>query len=232
MAFQSMEDFTQERNQGRFRLADDGDTADVVFMFQNPSDAMRCDAHYITSDNYRGYVHCLEQGCPACAKGLKKQSKLFIPMYLPDKEGGEGEFVFWDRNTPFYHQLTKDVFDVCPNPSQYVFLVTRHGEYNSRDTRYQIDLIAKNTEPFEDIEKRFGISFPDAYERIVKSMDASEMRNALESRDSNGGYSSNADLDNMPTYKLTPRPGHSAAPTAAIEDSVPTTTDLAELPDF
>lgn len=190
-----MEEYTEQANSGKFWLSDDGESKDVVFLYQKPSDALRCDAHYIRGE---GYVHCLDDDCPACANGISKRSKLFIPMYLPQ----ENKFVFWDRNTTFYHQLVKDVFDACGgDPSMYVFKVVRHGEYKSRDTRYTITIINKNTMGFDKMLEATSKKFPEAYEDICKSLTAEEMRAAIKG---DSGIS-DSNLDDMPAYKITPR---------------------------
>lgn len=194
-----MKEYSEERGAGKFRLMDDGDSQEVIFMYQSPDDVLRCDAHYITCGEDSGYYHHIDEGeCPACGVNLPIRNKLFIPMFIPET----GELVFWDRNTTFYHQLVKDVFDKAPNPSEYTFMVTRHGEYKSRDTRYEITLHGKNVTPFNDILDHVGAKMPDAYENICKSVTASEMRTLLSP--SNGNVSA-ASIDNMPEYKLTAR---------------------------
>ena len=63
MAFKSVEQFNDDRYHGLFRLVNDGDHADVIFLYQSIKDMLVAQAHYIKSADYSGYVHCCEQGC-------------------------------------------------------------------------------------------------------------------------------------------------------------------------
>mgnify|MGYP007065811507 CR=1 FL=1 len=81
MAFKSMKTYNDERYHGFFLLRNDGDFADVIFLYQNIEDVLVADVHYIKSAKKSGYVHCCGEGCPACAKGIRVQTKLFIPVY-------------------------------------------------------------------------------------------------------------------------------------------------------
>ena len=104
MAFKKMTDYNEERYGGKFILRNDGDFADVIFLYKSISDVLVADAHYIKSEKYNGYVHCCGVGCPACAKEIRVQNKLFIPLYNIQSR----EIEFWDRTVRFERQLISD----------------------------------------------------------------------------------------------------------------------------
>lgn len=200
MAFKSAKEYVEDKYKGLLVLANDGDSADVIFLYQNENDALVCDAHYVKSDAGSGYVQCLGRGCPACEKGLRVQTKLFIPLYNITTQ----EVLFWDRNIRFQSQLQQDVFSKFPNPSEFVFRITRHGAAGSIDTTYSIEAIAKNTVmSFAEICASKKISFPDYFNTICPEIDITELRDRLNSYNTNNGDNSSSDA--LPNYRVTPR---------------------------
>lgn len=176
MAFKSVEQFNDDRYHNMFRVANDGETADVVFLYQSKADMLVADVHYIKSSEYSGYVHCSGAGCPACSRGIKIQTKLFIPVYNINKDAIE----FWDRTMTFEPQMQKDVFDKFPNPSEYVFRITRHGVYRDVNTYYEITAVGRNSQmPYDKILAKFNAKMPDYYENIVKSVSVPDLTRML-----------------------------------------------------
>lgn len=169
MAFKTIEQYNDERYRNMFRLVNDKESADVVFLYRSRSDMLEADVHYVRSDDYSGYVHCCGPDCPACAKGLRIQPKIFIPLYNIRKNKVE----FWDRTPKFEPQFKHDVFDKFPDPSEYVFTIVRHGLPNDRDTRYEITAAGRNTVPgmsYDELIAKFNIKFPDYYENVIKTV--------------------------------------------------------------
>lgn len=201
MGFKKLSDYNEEKYEGRFVLRDDNDSADVVILYRSVDDVVEVDSHYIKSTDYNGYVCCTGRGCPACGKGIRIQPKLFIPVYDIKND----KVLFWDRTTRFEAQLNKEVLERYPNPSEYVFRITRHGAANSRDTSYTIMAIARNTAyPYDMIMKKFNYTFPDFFENICKDFPEDKLASLLSSSNtpaSRGSYGS-ADL---PDYAVTPR---------------------------
>lgn len=208
MAFKSMRSYNEEKFGGLFLLRNDNDFADVIFLYRNLDDVLIADTHYIKSADYSGYVHCCGRGCPACAKGIRVQTKLFIPLYnLTD-----GQVEFWDRNVRFENQLSSDVFERYPNPSEFVFRITRHGVANDVNTSYQITAVGRNTaESYQEILNKFNIRMPDHYEKICKEISSSELSSMLISPASGNS-------DDLPTYQARPR---ASAPVPEVRTPVP-----------
>ena len=202
MAFKSLKEFNSQRFDNLFLLRNNGDSADVIFLYQSFDDVLVADVHYIKSNDYTGYVHCCGSGCPACAKGIRVQTKLFIPLYNITNNRIE----FWDRSIRFENQLESDVFRRFPNPSEIVFRITRNGESGDVNTTYKIVGVGRNSQKsFQDILLENDVAFPEYYETICKTVDASSLdkmvniSNVSSTDNSNDGYTPLVD------YKISPR---------------------------
>ena len=229
MAFKTMKAHNEEKFGGLFLLRNDGDYADVIFMYQSENDVLVADTHYIKSASYTGYVHCCGTGCPACAKNIRVQTKLFIPLYnLTDNE-----LQFWDRSTRFENQLMQDVFQNYPNPSEYVFRITRHGAAGSVDTTYSIMVIARNNvKPFGQVLAETGKTFPAAYEQVCREVSSAELHKMI---NVTSAHSNDVNGAEMPNYQVTPRgaAGYASAiaptPVAAPAYTAPAAPDFASV---
>lgn len=211
MAFKSVKQYNEEKYGGKFILQNDQDSADVIFLYQSVNDMLVADVHYIKSPDYNGYVHCNGRGCPACGKGIRVQTKLFIPLYNITA----GEIQFWDRTTKFEPQFYSDVFSKFPNPSEYVFKVTRNGASGDINTRYAIQVLASNNvKSYADILLENKINFPEYYENICKNADASILSTWLNA-------SQNSSSGDIPEYVPMPRvtPSNTSSVISEISDS-------------
>ena len=199
MAFKKVKDYNEARFGKFFLLRNDGDFADVIFLYKSYDDVLEADVHYIKSTDYSGYVHCCGHGCPACGKNIKVQNKLFIPVYNIK----EGEIQFWDRNMRFEAQLEHDVFSQFSNPSDYVFRVTRKGEAGSYDTTYQILVVGtvKGTS-YDQILEENNATFPDYYDQICKDLSVEQLSAML----NNSPTTVDTNFTSVPNYTVTPRP--------------------------
>ena len=199
MAFKSMTEYNEERYGDMFMLRNDGDSADVIFMYPSRNDVMMVESHYIKSDKYSGYTQCLGQRiCPACEQGIRIQNKLFIPLYVIDSD----QILFWDRNTRFFQQLDNDVFSKFANPTEFVFRITRRGTAGDINTRYEIQAVAKNNVDemsYDAILAKLNVTFPDYYNTICADWSEEEYKEHL------GGCNAQVDVDSMPEYKISPR---------------------------
>ena len=221
MAFKSVEEFNDNRYHNLFRLINDGEYADVVFLYQSMKDMLVAQAHYVKSSEYSGYVHCCEAGCPACSKNIRVQTKLFVPVYNIKKDAIE----FWDRTIKFEPQLEKDVFSRFPNPSEFVFRITRHGVPNDINTVYSIEAVGKNTlGSYQSILEKFSAKMPDYYSNIIRDVSVPELASMLQGGDAAGS---------MPEYTPIPRAGYqSSIPDTYVgtSEAVTTYTEPEEAP--
>ena len=206
MGFKKLSEYNEERYGNKFILKDDGDSAEVIFLYRNyKDDVVVASSHYIKSADYSGYVFCNGKGCPACAKGIRIQHKLFVPLYVikRGKEVVESDQIeFFDRTIKFDAQLQRDVFHSYPNPSDFVFKIIRHGESNSIETNYEIRAIAQNTlKSYDEILETCHVTMPEGYEAIIKEVSNNEMYEML-----NNAPNTDSDSDqSLPSYKITPR---------------------------
>lgn len=215
MAFKSAEERTAEIYKNKFHLDNDGDYADVIIMYQTSKDALIGDMHYIKSSEYSGYVHCLGRGCPVCARSIRIQTKLFIPFFNIE----DNEIQFFDRSNYFQPQLFNDVFSKYPNPSEYVFRVTRHGAAGSTDTKYSFTAIARNTvKTFDQICSEQHVTFPEFYSVIARPLAAADLMTLLAEAPSNSSAPA-------ASYEVRPR-GNS------YSTSFPTDVEMPPLPDM
>lgn len=217
MAFKTINQYNEAKYGGLFRLVEDGDSAEVIFLYRDVNDVLIGDMHYIKSADYSGYVHCCGRGCPACERGIRVQSKLFIPVYnLTDNE-----IQFWDRDNTFERQLKADIFSKYPNPCDFVFRVTRHGEWRDRNTRYEIQAIGKNSqETYDQILAKFNVKMPDHYENIAKELDVATLSSML--ANTNSTYKPSE--SELPDYSVTPRASASSM-VPPVYESIPTDTE-------
>lgn len=224
MAFKTLDEYNGDKYRDFFVLPNDGDSADVIFLYRGTSDVMIGDMHYIKSADYSGYVHCCGNGCPACGKGIRVQSKILIPVYVIS----EDKIKYFDRTTYFEPQLMADVFNRYPDPSQCVFRITRHGEARSRDTRY--DIVAKGRNgvlSYDEILARFNTTMPEDYSRVAKEFSAYELSEMLSNSGSNDSTNATANLEE---YIATPRVAVSAPVSQPVDASMPPITTVIDAP--
>jgi len=221
MAFKSVEQYNNERYHDMFRLVDDQDSAEVIFLYRSKNDELKVDCHYIRSNAYTGYVHCCGKDCPACARNFRVDTKIFVPMYVlkhTDRMNGTtiiNQIEFWDRKMGFDKQLNQAVFYNYPNPSEYVFKITRNGVASDRNTRFDIKAIGRNNFlSYEDILAKFNAQMPDYYSTVIREYSAIELGEILR----NSSESGNSDL---PEYTPIPRDGYKPS----IPDTYVNTSD-------
>jgi hypothetical protein len=231
MGFKSIEEYNDDRYKNLFRLTDNGDTAQVIFLYQNKREMLMTNAHYIKSNEYSGYVHCLGTGCPACAKGVRIQAKkVFIPLYVvscPNHPEYNGTIKFWDRTTNFEQQMDRAVFRNFPNASEFIFTIVRHGEPHDINTTYDIKAEYKNThKSYDEICAQFNALFiPHTdeeatrtyYENICRSCTVEELSRYL-----SAGSASSSTLGD---YVATPRAGFVSSIPDTYVDSGSLVTD-------
>lgn len=236
MAFKTVTQYNEERYGGLFQLRNDGEFKDIIFLYQNVDDVLIADTHYIKSADYSGYCHCNGRGCPACGKGIRVQTKLFIPVY--DIENNE--IVFWDRGSRFEQQLMNDVLLKYPNPSEYVFRITRKGAANDINTTYSIMAVGKNTvKSYAEILSENNATFPEYYSNICREFSSADMSIHLNQDSESTGSSNLQDYQAIPrntvptptNYTPSGIPGQDMIPDSPFPDDISDDVD-GEGPDF
>lgn len=221
MAFKTMKQYEEERYGGLFLLRNDHDFADVIFLYRSEEDVLIGDVHYIKSADYTGYVECNGHGCPACAKGIRVQTKLFIPLY----NIAENEVQFWDRTARFQNQLVHDVFSRYPNPSEYVFRITREGAAGDVNTKYNITAVGNNKlMSYSEILAKNQIIMPDYMEKICRPYSNPELFTILNTANESETASQAGWDSNLPNYQVSARKSTTSAP------SVPPVPPAASIP--
>lgn len=198
MAFKKMTEYNEEKFGNFFRLVNDKDWADVIFLYRSTQDVLVGKMHYVKTPDYSGYVQCLERGCPACADGIRTQDRLLIPMLVignsdPDFNGPKVQF--FDRSMRFQPQLMQDVFRMYPNPSEMIFRIVRHGTAGNVDTYYTIQAVQTVPESYGSYDKilaDYNLRFPESYDLVCKDCSAFELRSMLNApRDGGAAPASN-----------------------------------------
>lgn len=184
MQKRNLNEYLDEKFNGLFRLANDGDHADVVFLYTSDNDMVVGDVHYIKSYDYTGYVSCVGKGCPVCGKGIRVQSKLPVPVYNVT----ENEIQVWDRNIGFRTTMYNEVFKNYPNPSDYVFSITRHGVAGDINTTYEIKVAGvSNKYNIDDILAMNNTNMDEIYNRFCKDYTKAELKNLLNTPSTDDG---------------------------------------------
>ena len=229
MAFKSMVDYASTKYSDFFRLQNDGDWADVIFLYKGITDEVMASCHYIKSSSYSGYVSCLEQDCPVCAKKISIHNKIFIPLYVIRSSdyvnvgaNNEPKICLWDRKTRFTAQLDREVMKPYGDPSTTIFKIIRHGMPNDQNTRYEIRAIGPNNEmSYEDICTKYNIKFPDIYMDVCKDYDRAKLNELLMQMsvpNSSYGAYNNSTSSSSASYGAVPR---GAANANVVAESIP-----------
>lgn len=207
MAFKKIKQIEEDRY-GKFLRLNDGESVRGVFLYKSYDDVLIADCHYVNSSDYHGYVHCCESGCPACAKGIRVQHKLFIPiLVLKDLNPSfdEDTVIFWDRNQSYNHTLKTEVFDKYPNPTDVIFKITRHGAYRDINTTYSINVAMKFDSDVDDVLASLGVTMPDYYENVVRTVDPAQLQDMLSATAASASQGSSYVPQQSYSYQAKPR---------------------------
>lgn len=224
MGFKTMNQYVEEKNGNFFVLPDDNDFADVIFLYHSINDPLIATCHYLKAGDRSGYYFCCGDDCPACKpapgreKGIWKNDKLFIPVYNITN----GKIEVWDRSARFRDQLVRDVFKRYPDPSEYVFRITRHGQANDRETTYSIDVAGTNTTTtIEAILTSANTTLENVYNDICKEITPFEMKLMLDENNAAAAATTATAYGAIPRASFT-APNQIAPPDVPVE--TPTVT--------
>lgn len=136
--------YTNNGGSEYFTLKDDGDTARVRFLYDDP-DANDIDfflVHPVEIDGKRRYVACNavddegrmhREDCPLCQSGNRPQEKLFLQLYDEDEE----KLKIWERGKNFIPKIVSFINRYGSLVNQ-AFDIERHGKKGDTQTTYEL----------------------------------------------------------------------------------------------
>lgn len=136
-----------------FQLKDDGDVAQVRFMYEEIEDVDAYVVHRVKIGNQQRYVSCLREDpdaplddCPLCASGAKPMVRLFIPLY----DETEKVVKFWERGKQIIKRL-QSLFQRFTPLCSHVFEIERNGKQGDNQTTYQFYPADGESKSMEDL---------------------------------------------------------------------------------
>ena len=152
--------YTSNGGSEYFTLKDDGDTARVRFLYDDP-DANDIDfflVHQVEIDGKRRYVACNavdDEGrmhrddCPLCKSGNRPQEKLFLQLYDEDEE----KLKIWERGKNFIPKIVSFINRYGSLVSQ-AFDIERHGRKGDTSTTYELYACKEDGARVEDFPEK------------------------------------------------------------------------------
>lgn len=142
-----------------FQLKDDGDKANVRFLYEGPETIQPYVVHEIVvgydenGKEKKRYVNCLRNYndpldvCPLCAAGHKQVPKLFIKLYNENV----GECQIWERGKTFASRMANLAAHFNPLVNQVVE-ITRLGKKGDTSTTYDFLPLGNSEVNIEDYD--------------------------------------------------------------------------------
>ena len=147
---------------GYFSLKDDGDKAEVRFLYDFsaiPMDDLDLEAvdcyvvHDVEVNGRNRWKECTTKSdCPECLKGNKPKLRMFIQLV----NLATNEVEVWDRPASYASRLMSKVQTygpLCNRP----YLITRIGAKGDTNTKYEIDALDKDGKTLADMPGRVDI---------------------------------------------------------------------------
>lgn len=163
---------TNNTSNGFFNLKNDGDSANVRFMYDKVSDIETFAVHDVKIDGRTKHIDCLNDAegngnCPFCEKGFRRTARTFFKLYNIDKNAVE----IWDcgiKRAPAIENMlamsqAKQLVNGC-------YEIIRHGEANSTDTTYELRWKGNDDVTLADLPE-----IPDLYGKYVLKKTPEEM---------------------------------------------------------
>lgn len=132
---------------GFFSLRDDGEQAQVRFMYNDMDDVEAFSVHRVEfkrpgdRKKISMYVNCLREynepvdNCPFCKNGMPTSVKLFVPIF--DTESGQVKT--WDRGKKFISKLQSLIKRYGEGGLvSHIFTIERNGAPGDTSTTYEI----------------------------------------------------------------------------------------------
>lgn len=151
------------QNSKFFHLDHDGAQADVIILYPSIKDALAFNVKVFKDSGVKRVINCP-------AEDREAHMHFFVPVYNITEDAIQ----FWDRSNLFLWQLV-NLFNACPDLTKVAMRVKRHGDLHDVHTYYDIDpwyhLPKDGTMDYENLLKRFNISFPEHYMTIIENLE-------------------------------------------------------------
>lgn len=177
--------FSTGNSNGFFSLADDGDSAVVTFLYDDPegADMDYFVVHRVEVDGRERYVNCnavSDDGeslnpddCPLCVEGFPRTEKLFLQLYNHETEQVET----WDRGRSYVSKIVTLINKYGPLVTQ-PFEIVRNGKKGDQRTTYEF--FPEAPEPDATLE-----DFPEKSEllgTLILDLDENQMYDVLDGK--------------------------------------------------
>lgn len=136
--FNDADNYGQQNTGSFFTLKDDGDTANVRFMYRTIDDLQGYVVHQVDIGDKKRYVNCLRSynepidNCPLCKAGYRQMPKLFLKVFNEDA----GEAQIWERGKTYFQRMAGLASHFNPLCNE-VIEVVRHGKKGDMQTTYE-----------------------------------------------------------------------------------------------
>lgn len=153
----------QEQHSKFFHLDHDGDQANVIILYPSIKDAIAFNVKVFNDFGVKRVINCPTEDREA-------HMHFFVPVY----NIAEDAIQFWDRSKLFLWQLV-NLFKAHPDLTNVVMRVKRHGDLRDIHTYYDINPVGlppkDGTMGYENLLKKFNISFPEYYKTIIEDLE-------------------------------------------------------------
>ena len=129
-----------------FSLKEDGENADVRFMYESMNDVEGYVVHQVTFPNgKKRYVMCIRDyedaadACPLCSSPVEADRKTFRKIWIPVYRCASKDIALWDRSADFFKNQLYPLMAEKGTPfCGYVFNIERHGIKGTMEISYDI----------------------------------------------------------------------------------------------
>ena len=125
-----------------FRLDNVGDTMNARIMHKSVDTIEKFDVHPIMTEGKRRRIKCLGEGCPLCANGADKVSRIFVHLY----DYGTQKHLVWDRTDKILGKLKEIESDWGGLNAVPVRITRDSGDF----PKYSVDALPPQKFPMVD----------------------------------------------------------------------------------
>lgn len=152
-SFEESENYGQSNSGSFFSLKDDGDTAQIRFMYRTIDDVQGYAVHQVEIGDKKRYVNCLRayndpiDMCPLCQAQYKVNPKLFLKVYNLDTN----EAQIWERGKTYFQRIASMAAHYKPLCDE-IIEVQRSGKKGDKKTTYEFFSIENSEFDLDSVE--------------------------------------------------------------------------------